>query len=105
MNELIEQFLSYISVERGMANNTLSSYKRDLYRFADFLNEAITLGDTETEIYDNVRFEKLTDTELLAELRGRSRSAIGLQVKAATHHGLHIEGKDTRFLATVVFDI
>lgn len=37
MNELIEQFLSYISVERGMANNTISSYKRDLSRFADFL--------------------------------------------------------------------
>lgn len=37
MKELIEQFLSYISVERGMANNTLSSYKRDLFRFADFL--------------------------------------------------------------------
>ncbi|MEK7867820.1 MAG: site-specific tyrosine recombinase XerD [Candidatus Omnitrophota bacterium] len=37
MNELIEQFLSYISVERGMANNTLSSYKRDLYKFADYL--------------------------------------------------------------------
>ena len=37
MNELIEQFLSYISVERGMANNTLSSYKRDLNRFNDYL--------------------------------------------------------------------
>jgi integrase/recombinase XerD len=37
MNELIEQFLSYISVEKGMANNTLSSYKRDLFKFADFL--------------------------------------------------------------------
>ncbi|MDP2911836.1 MAG: site-specific tyrosine recombinase XerD [Candidatus Omnitrophota bacterium] len=37
MNELIEQFLSYISVERGMANNTLSSYKRDLFKFRDFL--------------------------------------------------------------------
>ena len=37
MNELIEQFLSYISVERGMANNTISSYKRDLSRFADYL--------------------------------------------------------------------
>ena len=37
MNELIEQFLSYISVERGMANNTLSSYKRDLSKFAGFL--------------------------------------------------------------------
>jgi integrase/recombinase XerD len=37
MNELIEQFLSYISVERGMADNTLSSYKRDLSKFSDFL--------------------------------------------------------------------
>jgi len=37
MNELIEQFLSYISVERGMANNTLSSYKRDLSMFAGYL--------------------------------------------------------------------
>ncbi len=37
MRELIEQFLSYISVEKGMADNTLSSYKRDLDRFADYL--------------------------------------------------------------------
>lgn len=37
MNQLIEEFLSYISVERGMANNTISSYKRDLSRFADYL--------------------------------------------------------------------
>lgn len=37
MNELIEQFLSYISVERGMANNTVSSYKRDLHGFSDYL--------------------------------------------------------------------
>ncbi|OIO32911.1 MAG: site-specific tyrosine recombinase XerD [Candidatus Omnitrophica bacterium CG1_02_40_15] len=37
MRELIEQFLSYISVERGMANNTVSSYKRDLCKFVDYL--------------------------------------------------------------------
>nr|MBU1327802.1 site-specific tyrosine recombinase XerD [Candidatus Omnitrophota bacterium] len=37
MDELIEQFLSYISVEKGMANNTLSSYKRDLCKFAGYL--------------------------------------------------------------------
>ena len=37
MNELIEQFLSYISVERGMADNTISSYKRDLSKFTGFL--------------------------------------------------------------------
>jgi integrase/recombinase XerD len=37
LRELIEQFLSYISIERGMANNTLSSYKRDLCKFAGYL--------------------------------------------------------------------
>lgn len=37
MNELIQEFLSYLSVERGLANNTLLSYKRDLARFFKYL--------------------------------------------------------------------
>jgi len=37
MDELIEQFLSYLSVERGLAGNTLLSYKRDLKRFFGYL--------------------------------------------------------------------
>ncbi len=37
MNELIEEFLNYLSVERGLASNTLSSYKRDLARFFEYL--------------------------------------------------------------------
>ena len=37
MTELIEEFLSYLSVERGLADNTLSSYRRDLTRFFDYL--------------------------------------------------------------------
>lgn len=37
MDTLIEEFLSYLSVERGLANNTLSSYKRDLRKFFAYL--------------------------------------------------------------------
>lgn len=37
MDKLIEEFLSYITVERGMANNTISSYKRDLGKFFGYL--------------------------------------------------------------------
>ncbi|MBC8473326.1 MAG: site-specific integrase, partial [Candidatus Omnitrophica bacterium] len=37
MTELIDEFLSYLSVERGLSNNTLSSYKRDLSNFFGYL--------------------------------------------------------------------
>ncbi len=37
MLELIENFLNYLSVERGLAQNTLLSYREDLKYYADFL--------------------------------------------------------------------
>lgn len=36
MEEAVDQFLQYISVERGLSPNTVSSYRRDLLRFAAF---------------------------------------------------------------------
>ena len=40
MQELIGQFLDYLSVERGLAPNTIQSYGRDLRCFAGFLKKA-----------------------------------------------------------------
>ncbi|MBU1853617.1 MAG: site-specific tyrosine recombinase XerD [Candidatus Omnitrophica bacterium] len=40
MHELIEEFLSYLSVERGFADNTLSSYKGDLVIFSKYLESS-----------------------------------------------------------------
>ncbi|MFQ5596812.1 MAG: site-specific tyrosine recombinase XerD [Nitrospiria bacterium] len=37
MDPLIDQFLSYLSVEKGRASNTLSAYAQDLKRFSAFL--------------------------------------------------------------------
>lgn len=37
MEKPIEEFMSYLSVERGLSDNTLSSYKRDLKRFFEYL--------------------------------------------------------------------
>jgi len=38
MKELIETFLNYLSVERGLARNTIVSYRRDLVFYIDFIS-------------------------------------------------------------------
>jgi len=37
MRELIEVFLNYLAVERGLSKNTISSYREDLNTYIDFL--------------------------------------------------------------------
>jgi integrase/recombinase XerD len=37
MKELIDSFLNYLSVERGLSNNTIISYREDLNSYTDFM--------------------------------------------------------------------
>ena len=37
MNEFINEFINYLSVERGLANNTLLAYRRDLKKYSQYL--------------------------------------------------------------------
>jgi integrase/recombinase XerD len=38
MKELIDTFLNYLSVERGLSRNTIQSYRRDLTAYIDFVS-------------------------------------------------------------------
>jgi integrase/recombinase XerD len=40
MKELIDTFLNYLSVERGLANNTIIAYRDDLNAYTDFLKNS-----------------------------------------------------------------
>lgn len=39
MNENIEEFMNYLSVERGLADNTLLAYRQDLKKYSIFLSK------------------------------------------------------------------
>jgi len=39
LNIAVDQYLDYLSVEKGLADNTMEAYARDIRRFADFLEE------------------------------------------------------------------
>ena len=38
MKEFIQEFINYLSVERGLANNTLLAYRRDLMKYVGYLD-------------------------------------------------------------------
>ncbi len=38
MKEFIDEFMNYISVERGLAKNTLLAYRRDLNKYIEFIS-------------------------------------------------------------------
>lgn len=70
MDRLIERFIHYLAVERGLANNTLESYRRDLTHFMKFLKQNNSLDMNQTR--------RATIISFLAELqrKGKATSTI-----------------------------
>jgi len=71
----------------------------------DFLSEVLYQIQTKKEIYNNIKFTKLSDTELTGELTGQKIESFGEDIKAVTYHGLQIQQKNGLYEATILFDI
>ena len=70
MKHLLEEFLNYISIERGLSKNTISAYKTDLSHFAEHL---VSKG---IEDADKVKRQDITDYMLGLKDKGISSNSI-----------------------------
>ncbi|MDD5006142.1 MAG: site-specific tyrosine recombinase XerD [Candidatus Omnitrophica bacterium] len=79
MRDLIDIFLNYLSVERGLSQNTIVSYKRDLLRYDRFLR-SISINDANKIDKEDIRsylvYQK--EKELASGTIARSLVAIRL---------------------------
>lgn len=79
MNTLIDEYLNFLAIEKGVSLNTLEAYSRDLNRYAEFMEERGTAGikaitsDDVIAFLGNLRNNGLTPNSVnrsLAALRG-----------------------------------
>ncbi|MER2205840.1 MAG: site-specific integrase, partial [Rhodococcus sp. (in: high G+C Gram-positive bacteria)] len=62
----VDSYLDHLAVERGSARNTLLSYRRDLNRYADYLNGRgidDVAGVTENDVTEFVTHLRLGDKD------------------------------------------
>ena len=76
MNELVENFLNYLQVERGLADNTIFSYRRDLSGFAKYLES------NHINNIANTRHSNVTDFMMYQKDRGLESSSISRHLAA-----------------------
>ena len=79
MRELIQQFLDYLSVERGLAPNTIQAYGRDLNNFAQFLQK-ITIASVDKVAHKDVTDFMWSRKEKGIAAKSISRSLVAIRV-------------------------
>ncbi|MBI2353593.1 MAG: site-specific tyrosine recombinase XerD [Deltaproteobacteria bacterium] len=77
MNDYLDLFISYLSVEKGLSANTQEAYSRDLARYLDFLERQGRTTPATVKSSDIASFlGKLKDMGIGARSRARSLSSI-----------------------------
>lgn len=89
LDKSIEGYLRHISIERGLAKNTFNSYRRDLSKYAEFLEESGLPGAESASELHIAQFG-----ELLASKHGLSASSVARNLAAVRgfHRFMLIEG-------------
>ena len=74
MYEIISQYLEYLELEKGLAQNTIDAYRRDLYDFAQNIDSIHNIDRAKINLYiRNLKEQNLTSTTItrkIASLRG-----------------------------------
>lgn len=77
-SDLIQDFLEHLFVERGLSNNTITSYKSDLEQFEEFLvskKQILFTGISQDQVsqyvktFDHLRYQKTTRSRKVATLK------------------------------------
>lgn len=77
MNDYLDLFISYLTVEKGLSVNTRIAYSRDLVRYLDFLEKAGRRKPEDISATDITAFMiDMQKGKISARSRGRSLSAI-----------------------------
>ncbi|HLN64609.1 MAG TPA: site-specific tyrosine recombinase XerD [Symbiobacteriaceae bacterium] len=76
MKKLIHEFINYLSVERGLAMNTLESYGRDLRQYSEFLET-----DDEPEL-DAVSRTTIVNYLMYLQSQGKATATIARRLAA-----------------------
>ncbi|HEU0265090.1 MAG TPA: site-specific integrase, partial [Geobacterales bacterium] len=77
MDALLDQFISYLTVERGLSSNTLEAYSRDLILYVGFLSgEGITSPAEIRPLQVASFIAHLRDRGLSPRSRARALSAL-----------------------------
>jgi len=71
----------------------------------DFLNDVLSRAHIRKECFEEVRFDRLTETELVATLTGRTPARFEQDVKAVTYHEAEVRCEDGVWSTVLVFDI
>ncbi|MBM3253862.1 MAG: site-specific tyrosine recombinase XerD [Candidatus Omnitrophica bacterium] len=81
MKELVEEFLNYLSVEKGLSKNTLLSYRNDLNKYITYLTKN-GIGSLE-----NVKRQDITN--FLLFLKDKGISAVSISRNLVAIKGFH----------------
>lgn len=76
MEELLETFLNYLSVERGLARNTIISYRDDLHVYMDFLKKR------NINTFFNANRDDITEFMFYQKDKGLNASSIARRIAA-----------------------
>ncbi|MFQ5780254.1 MAG: site-specific tyrosine recombinase XerD [Nitrospiria bacterium] len=75
MDSLIDRFLNYLSVEKGLSSNTLSAYYQDLQKFIAYLKKGrVTAALSDEDRVDIGRIQRKEVLLFLSDLKARSVS-------------------------------